>query len=126
MKYLTKAQFDKARTFMYNYAQDIDLAMFQYYFEGKPKSEVIEVLEKYQNEDGGFGTLDYDFVFPMSCLKQTESACRYIYALDVSDTHPIIPKLIKYIINNYNETTGEWNNLIVPEVNRFPHAPWWE
>lgn len=126
MKYLTKAQFDKARAFMYSYAQDIDLAMFQYYFEAKPKSEVIEVLEKYQNEDGGFGTLDYDFVFPSSCLKQTESACRYIYALDVSDTHPMIPKLIKYIINNYNETTGEWDNLIVPEVNRFPHAPWWE
>lgn len=49
--------------------------MFQYYFEEKTKSEVIEILEKYQNEDGGFGTLDYDFIFTMSCLKQSESAC---------------------------------------------------
>ena len=126
MKHLTKTQFEKARNFLYNYAQDIDLAMFQYYFEEKPKSEVIEILEKYQNEDGGFGTLDYDFIFSMSCLKQTESACRYIYALDVPDAHPMIPKLMKYIEDNYNETTGEWDNLIVPDVNRFPHAPWWE
>ncbi|MDE7278664.1 MAG: hypothetical protein K2N26_02930, partial [Oscillospiraceae bacterium] len=105
---------------------DIDLAMFQYYFEGKPKSEVIEVLGKYQNEDGGFGTLEYDFIFADSCLKQTESACRYIFALDVPDTHPMIPKIMKYIIDNYNKDSGEWDNMTVPEVNNFPHAPWWE
>lgn len=126
MKNLSKTQFEKARDFMYSYAQDIDLAMFQYYFEEKPKTEVIEILEKYQNEDGGFGTLDYDFIYTDSCLKQTESACRYIFALDVPDTHPMIPKLMKYIISNYNKTTGEWDNLTVPEVNNYPHAPWWE
>lgn len=126
MEKLSKAQFKKARDFMYNYAQDIDLAMFQYYFEEKPKSEVIEILEKYQNEDGGFGTLDYDIVFSGSCLKQTESACRYIFALDIPDTHPMVSKLMNYIVGNYNKTTGEWDNLTVPEVNNFPHAPWWE
>lgn len=126
MEKLSKAQFEKARNFMYTYAQDIDLAMFQYYFEGKPKSYVIEVLGKYQNEDGGFGTLDYDFIFANSCLKQTESACRYIFALDVPETHPMIPKLMKYIVDNYNKTRGEWDNMTVPEVNNFPHAPWWE
>lgn len=126
MEKLSKAQFEEARNFMYSHAQDIDLAMFQYYFEGKPKSEVIEVLEKYQNADGGFGTLDYDFIFSDSCLKQTESACRYIFALDVPDAHPMIPKLMKYIVDNYNKTRGEWDNMTVPEVNDFPHAPWWE
>lgn len=126
MEKLSKAQFEKARNFMYDHAQDIDLAMFQYYFEGKPKSEVIEILEKYQNADGGFGMLDYDFIFKNSCLKQTESACRYIFALDVPDTHPIIPKLMEYIVINYNKTRGEWDNMTVPEVNDFPHAPWWE
>lgn len=107
---------------MYNYAQDIDLAMFQYYFEENPKPEVIEILEKYQNEDGGFGMLDYDFIFFGSCLKQTESACRYIFALDIPDTHPMISKLMKYIVGNYNKTTGEWDNLTVPEVNNFSHV----
>ena len=126
MEKLSKAQFEKSKNFMYNYAQDIDLAMFQYYFEGKPKSEVIEILEKYQNEDGGFGSLDYDFIFSGSCLKQTESACRYIFALDIPDEHPLIPGLMDYIVRNYNKTTGEWDNLTVPEVNNFPHAPWWE
>lgn len=126
MKCLTKKQFEKAREFMYGYAQDIDLAMFQYYFENKPQEQVIEVLEKYQNEDGGFGTLDYDFCFSKSCLKQTESACRYIFALNAPETHSMIPKLMKYIVENYNMETGEWDNLIVPEVNDFPHAWWWE
>lgn len=43
---------------------------FRYHFKQKPKTEVIEVLEKYQNEDGGFGTLDYDFIYHTPCLKQ--------------------------------------------------------
>lgn len=126
MNCLTKKQFAKARDFMYGYAQDIDLAMFQYFFENKPKEQVIEILEKYQNEDGGFGTLDYDFIFHKSCLKQTESACRYIFSLNISETHHMIPKLMKYIVENYNKDTGEWDNLTVPEVNDFPHAWWWE
>ena len=53
---LSKALFEKARNFMYDHGQDIDLAMFQCYFEENPKSEVIEVLGKYQNEDSIWST----------------------------------------------------------------------
>lgn len=35
----------------------------------------------------------------------------------------MIPKLMKYINKYYNEVTGEWDNLLVPEENRFSHAP---
>lgn len=126
MKKLSKKQFEKAKEFMKTQAQNIDLAMFEYFFEDKPLIEVINVLETYQNEDGGFGKLDYDFEYPNSCLKHTESACRYIFALDqVPCEHPMIKKLIPYIIENYNSISGEWDNHLVPEVNNYPHAPWW-
>ena len=107
-------------------AQDIDLAMFEYYFENKPLNEVIDVLASYQNADGGFGRLDYDFECPCSCLKHTESACRYIFALErIPADSLVIKKLIAYILGNYNRVMGEWNNLTVPAVNDYPHAPWW-
>jgi len=125
IKKLHKEQFEKAKHFMKTYAQDIDLAMFEYYFENKPKFEVIDIHATYQNKDGGFGTLDYDFEYTHSCLKQTESACRYIFALDVPESHQIIQKVMPYIIKNYNERTGEWNNHLVPDVNNYPHAFWW-
>jgi len=117
---------EKASRFLKTQAQDIDKAMFEYFFEEKPLDEVIAVLSTYQNDDGGFGKLDYDFEYPYSCLKHTESACRYIFALnDISAESPMIRKLIAYIIENYTGVTGEWNNLTVPEVNDYPHAPWW-
>lgn len=127
MRKLTKQQFEKAKEFMKTQAQDIDLAMFEYFFEDKPLIEVIHVLETYQNTDGGFGKLDYDFEYPGSCLKHTESACRYIFDLSqVPCKHPMIQKLIPYIIENYNSVSGEWKNHLVPEVNDYPHAFWWE
>lgn len=126
MNKLTTEQYNKAVCFLKVEAQDIDRAMYEHFFEGKPLTEVIDMLQSYQNEDGGFGRLDYDFECPYSCLKATESACRYIFALKkVPAAHPMIQKLIPYIIENYNEAVGEWNNLTVPEVNNYPHAPWW-
>lgn len=108
-------------------AQDIDLAIFEYFFEDKPINEVIDILTAYQNEDGGFGKLDYDFEYPYSCLKHTESACRYIYYLgQIPCEHPMIKELISYIADNYNRISGEWNNLVVPAANDYPHAFWWE
>ena len=41
MQKLTKEQFQKAKEYMKTQAQDIDLDMFEYYFEDKPLNEVI-------------------------------------------------------------------------------------
>lgn len=127
MQKLTKQQYNKAVQFLKTQAQDIDRAMFEYFFERKPIEEVIKVLENYQNADGGFGLLEYDMQFPHSCLKNTESACRYIFALEeIPEDTPMIQKLISYLVKNYNMDTGMWNNITVPDGNNYPHAPWWE
>ena len=69
MTKLKKEQFIKAREFMKTQARDIDRAMFEHFFEGKPLDETAETLAAYQNEDGGFGRLDYDFEYPGSCYQ---------------------------------------------------------
>lgn len=126
MKKLSESQYNKARDYLKTYANDIDRAMFEYYFESKPVEEVVKILASYQNEDGGFGMLDYDIEYPGSCLKSTESACRYIYQLDkIPVDHPMIQKLMHYLVENYNPETGGWSNLLVPEINHYPRAPWW-
>ena len=126
MEKLSTTAFQAAIHFLKTQAQDIDCAMFEHFFEGKPLGEVVEILSSYQNEDGGFGTLDYDMACPVSCLKHTESACRYIFALaEIPAAHPMIQKLLAYLAENYNPLSGEWDNLTVPAVNDYPHAPWW-
>lgn len=126
MKKLSGEQFQKAARFLKTQAQDIDRAMFEHFFEDKPLHEAVDILAQYQNKDGGFGTLDYDIGYPRSCLKHTESACRYIFALKhIPENQPMIKRLIPYIVGNYNRVSGEWDNLTVPAVNDYPHAPWW-
>jgi len=126
MKRLSRAAFNNAKSFLKIQAEDIDRAMFEYFFENKPIDEVVNILLAYQNDDGGFGTLDYDIDCPCSCLKHTESACRYIFALnDIPASHEMIQKLVAYIVKNYNTVSGEWDNLTVSAINDYPHAPWW-
>ena len=110
---------------MKNTAQDIECAVFEHIILGKSSEDAISILAKYQFEDGGFGKLDYDIGYPYSCVKHTESACRHIFRLNPPAEHPVIQCLIPYLLQNYNSTTGEWNNKLVPEVNDYPHPIWW-
>jgi hypothetical protein len=125
MHMLATDRFEAARRFMRTAAQDIDAALFQYHFEGGTREDVAAVLATYQNPDGGFGMLDYDMENPCSCLKHCESACRYLFKLDLPDDHPIIGKLMTYLLARYHPETGLWDDLLVPEVNDYPRAPWW-
>lgn len=127
MKKLTKEQFNKATHFLKTQAKNMDKTMLEFFFEDKPLDDVIQVLSTYQNTDGGFGMLDYDIACPISCMKSTESACRYIFALDkIPAKNPVIQKLIPYIVSNFNKVSGDFDNLTIPAVNDYPHAPWWE
>ncbi|MDE7211663.1 MAG: hypothetical protein K2O03_09510 [Lachnospiraceae bacterium] len=127
MEKLTKQQFDKAVQYLKTQAQDIDRVMFEYFFEHRSVEDVLAVLGSYQNEDGGFGLLEYDMQFPHSCLKNTENACRYLFDLqEIPGDTPMIHKLISYLVKNFNMDTGMWNNITVPDGNNYPHAPWWE
>lgn len=117
MKKMAREQYSKVVTFMKTHAEKIDRVMYEYIFLNKPFEEVVDILQSYQSEDGGFGMLDYDIAYPYSCLKTGESACRYIYALrDIPASHPMIQKMIPYIIANYNRKQG--NGTIIP----FPNS----
>lgn len=71
--------FEKARKFIYRNARPLDLARWQYHFEGGRKENVIEALSAYQNEDGGFGHgLEADFWNPNSSPMATSAAAQYL------------------------------------------------
>lgn len=47
--------FEKARKFIYKNARPLDLARWQYHFENGSREAVLQALQVYQNEDGGYG-----------------------------------------------------------------------
>lgn len=47
--------FEKARQFIYQNARPLELARWQVHFENGSREAVLQALQVYQNEDGGFG-----------------------------------------------------------------------
>ncbi|MBU1019821.1 MAG: hypothetical protein KJ847_01290 [Firmicutes bacterium] len=88
--------------------------------------EIMTELQKYQNEDGGFGHgLEPDIRMPFSSIAATDVA---IYALDFVKNHDLkeemIKKIVTYYENNYDATKKAWN-FVTEIVDEFPRAVWW-
>ena len=61
MRKLSSEDYQEIRLWMYGNARQIELAIWQYYFENGSKEAVLSSLSFYQNDDGGFGhTLEAD------------------------------------------------------------------
>lgn len=126
MQKLTYSNFIKARDFIFTHGEDIDRAWFRYIFEDGNTDAFLNVLAKYQHENGGFGGLYYEFDYQGPCLKSTEIAVKYILNLKEkpSADQPVIQNMMKYLLNNYLPGIGNWCEVVVPAVNDGVHCHW--
>lgn len=124
---LTHENFIKARDYIFAHADDITKAWFKYNFEDGNTDAFMEILAKHQHENGGFGGLMYEFEYQGPCLKCTEHAFRYIFYLKErpSANHPVIKKMMEYVLERYRPEMGCWGELLEPGVNDGAHVRWW-
>ncbi|MDD4496085.1 MAG: hypothetical protein PHV32_17375 [Eubacteriales bacterium] len=118
--------FQKGRTFIYRNARPLDIARWQYHFEGGSKDAVLTALFFYQNDDGGFGhALESDAWNPNSAPIQTWTATEILREIDFTDSnHPIIQGILRYLASGKEFTGHFWLNA--PQSNNdYPRAPWW-
>ncbi|MDE5937461.1 MAG: hypothetical protein K2H37_00075 [Lachnospiraceae bacterium] len=118
--------FEKARRFVYRNARPLDLARWKYHFENGSAQEVLEALNAYQNEDGGFGHgLEEDNMNPHSIPMQAWRATVVLRELKgLHKSEPIIERLLDYL-EHTSEFDGEKWSHVTPSNNDWPHAPWW-
>lgn len=118
--------FQKARTFIYRNARPLDIARWQYHFEGGNKEAVMTALSAYQNDDGGFGhVLEPDAWNPNSSPIQTWTATEILREIDFTDAaHPIIQGILRYLASGQDFEGRFWYNTLRSN-NDYPHAPWW-
>ena len=126
MQKLTYKNFIKARDYIFANSDDINRAWFHYNFENSGTDTFMDVLAKYQHENGGFGGLIYEFDYQGPCLVCTEIAFRYLFYLKEKPlaSHPVIQKAIKYLLNRYRPDIGCWGEEMEPEVNDGVHVSW--
>lgn len=124
---LSRTNFEKAKDFVFADAADIDRAWYKYNFENHDNKEFIDVLSQYQFENGGFGGLEHEFTYRGPCLKSTEHAFVYLYFLKQKPpvNHPVIKKMMQYVLERYRPELGEWGQLLEPGVNDGTHVWWW-
>ncbi len=121
--------FEKARNFVYRNARPLDLARWQFHFEGGSSEAVLHALSFYQNEDGGFGQgLEPDYLNPNSTPMATWAATELLYEVGFTDkARPIVKGVLRYLESgaDFDEKQNKWLNT-VPSNNDYPHAVWWE
>ncbi len=123
---LSKEMFEKTRSWMYRNARPLDLARWQYHFEGGSQDRVLEALSAYQNADGGFAhALEPDSWNPNSSPIQTWAATEILREISFTDRdHPIIKGILLYLGSGADFDGQVWN-CVVETNNEYPHAPWW-
>jgi len=90
---------EKARQYVYRHARPVELARWQYHFEGGSRENVLHALAFYQNEDGGFGhALEADNWNPASTPISTLTAADILEEIGFADAdHPIIQGMLRYL-----------------------------
>ena len=127
MQKLSHENFIKAREYIFANSDEINQAWFRYNFESDDTTVFMNVLAKYQHENGGFGGLVYEFDYQGPCLKCTEHAFRYIFYLKdkPSADHPVVKKMMKYVLGKYRHDIGHFGQMEEPALNEQPHVRWW-
>lgn len=125
MNKLPKDHFKKVHEFVISNARELDLKLFQYYFESGRAEEVLNELKKYQNSDGGFAYgLEPDFRTPVSSNIATTCAFQYFHKLSMDILPDSLAKALGFFEDQYSKKHQRWIP-IPPETNESPHAVWW-
>ncbi|MBD1379748.1 hypothetical protein [Metabacillus arenae] len=122
---LTIDRFKQAEEFIEEHARELEKTYFRFLFKKGSEHDVLNELENFQNQDGGFGHgIEPDFFLPDSSVMATTVAFQYFSKLKVTSQEPLVQHGINYLLLQYKDKEKRWPS-VPPEVNQYPHAPWW-
>lgn len=103
--------------------RDIDQALYGFAWRGLKAEDVLAVLNRYQNLDGGFTRLEFDIAAPQSTAFATDLALRVLMWIDPPRDHPVVQKTVAYLETAQDEGG---NYPFAPEVYQYSLAPWFK
>lgn len=97
----------RAQQYFRRNGRDVDRALFAYHFEGGAREEMLALLGRYQNTDGGFGHgLEPDIAAPDSNPFATELALLVCLQADVPRDHPLLTRAVAYLEQTQDDDGG--------------------
>lgn len=127
MNTLSAEAFDEIRRFVYQNARPLELALWQYHFENGTKDDVLDLLQFYQNSDGGYGnTIEPDNWNPASSPYIAQFVIRILRQIDFLDTrHPVYQGIFRFLEKTGYKADYGWF-FVIPSNQDYPHAIWWD
>lgn len=106
---ISKERLISAVKYVRSYARRIDRLDLTCYCGRGERSELIEALSAYQNDDGGFGqAIEPDFRVPDSSVTATTIAFNYLIEHNASSESEIVRKGIEYLVSTYLLENSSW------------------
>ncbi len=122
---LSSESYLRAREFLRQHARPIERARYCYHFGCTPAVDARVALAAYQNQDGGFGrALEPDCRLPDSSVLATTVAFQLMREMGVPPADRLVKAAVRWTQAAFERTLDRWP-LIPPEVDGWPHAPWW-
>ena len=129
MKVLNKNDYQEIRTWIHRNARQLELSVWNYFFENGSREAVIDALSYYQNEDGGFGhAVEPDGWNPESSPYATLVVTGILRRTGAADAmgagHPMMQGIFRYLESDAGRDENGWL-FSVPSNDDWPRAPWW-
>jgi hypothetical protein len=125
VKVLSQAALMSMKDHIAEYGRPLEVAYFAHLIGESTVDPILQELGKFQNADGGFGHgLEPDFWLPASSPMATSMAFRLLTGLPVDAAQPMIQRGMDYYEATFQPRPQQWQPT-GPEVNQYPHAPWW-
>jgi len=115
--------FEKAATFIWQNGRLLERRLFDLFFRGGSKEDVLKVLKAYQNEDGGFGhALEPDLRTPDSQPLFVEFALRTLHEARIRDRELAL-RVFEYVSRMADPDRGI--ATVTASSRHYPRAPHW-
>jgi hypothetical protein len=125
MRILSASAFDKAAEYIAKNARPLERAQFNLHFRAGSLEAVLDELQKFQNDDGGFGHgVEPDIQMPFSSPLVSSVAFQVLRDVSAPTDHKMVRSGIAYFERSFNRSIGGWEQ-VTPESNNYPRASWW-
>jgi hypothetical protein len=122
---LSKNAFERSRKFIEEKGRPLEAARLRFHFDRVPARQVVAELEKFQNDDGGFGkALEPDLRTPESSALGTSIAFQIFREIGRDAAEGIASSAIRYLLNSFDDKKMVWR-IVPTAAEKSPHAPWW-
>lgn len=127
MRKLSLKDYYKLRRLVFRNANALMVTQWRYHFENGNAEDIIDVLSCYQNEDGGFHSLDGNCLNPNSSPYMTSMAVGILerYYQFTDKNHPVLQGILRFLASGAYATDNGWLGMAsIPSNNDYSHAPW--